>query len=433
MAAYDDQLYVGTMDWSILLQEELVESIFPLFSEIPLELPPSTFGADLYRFPSSDSKALPESVDGVGNFANYGVRTMISDDYLYLGMANPMNLMTDPQDDLPEGGWELLKLAAIDTSCIIGDVNCDKHISPADALCTFWRSILGEWQPECACQCSEQSVDVNCDGNVTPGDALCIFWRSILGDWQEECVCPVLKPSEEPGAFRIFFGRVRITPGQMTTVPLLVDSPRNLDAFRLHLVYPIHDLEFVDILPSQATRDWIIVDGAEVDTGSVILGGFHTKPLSSEGNVSIAEIMFRARNDVKKEYNLDIVEACDDLSGPVCTTLGVDIHAVPEAYTLAQNCPNPFNPTTTIHYTLPAETRNTEYGIRMIPVHTILQVFNLLGQEVKTLVDMPQEPGYYSVTWDGRDNGGGELPSGIYFYRIQTNSFTAVRRMVLLK
>jgi len=73
--------------------------------------------------------------------------------------------------------------------CERGDVNCDMSITPGDALCAFWRSILGSFQEECMCDCSEQVADINCDGAITPGDALCIFWRSILGEWQEECQC----------------------------------------------------------------------------------------------------------------------------------------------------------------------------------------------------------------------------------------------------
>lgn len=54
--------------------------------------------------------AVAERIEGVGNYANYGIRTMVSDDALYLGSANPMNLMTDRSDDRPEGGRELLRL-----------------------------------------------------------------------------------------------------------------------------------------------------------------------------------------------------------------------------------------------------------------------------------------------------------------------------------
>jgi len=70
-----------------------------------------------------------------------------------------------------------------------GDVNCDGSITPGDALCAFWLSILGSFQDECQCDESEGAADVNCDGNITPGDALCIFWYAITGVWSEECQC----------------------------------------------------------------------------------------------------------------------------------------------------------------------------------------------------------------------------------------------------
>jgi hypothetical protein len=114
MDEYEGQLYVGTMDWSYLIDEglPLLREYLGIPPEIPIPLPTGEHGADLYRFPSPDDPAQVESLDGVGNPSSYGVRTMIADDALYLGMANPMNLLTDPDDALPDGGWELLRLAA---------------------------------------------------------------------------------------------------------------------------------------------------------------------------------------------------------------------------------------------------------------------------------------------------------------------------------
>ncbi len=112
MSVYGGSLYVGTMDWSYILAEGLV-SAFPelgLPEGTQLALVGNQFGADLWRFGPKGGAAVAESVDGVGNYANYGIRTMVSDDALYLGTANPMNLMTNPSDDKPEGGWELLRL-----------------------------------------------------------------------------------------------------------------------------------------------------------------------------------------------------------------------------------------------------------------------------------------------------------------------------------
>lgn len=115
MSVFDNQLYVGTMDWSYLALNELVSKFVEFTTEIipdflpeeAITWPYSLFGADLFRFPSANGPALPESLNGVDNYSNYGIRTMIADDALYLGMANPMNLF-------PLGGWELLKLTSGD-------------------------------------------------------------------------------------------------------------------------------------------------------------------------------------------------------------------------------------------------------------------------------------------------------------------------------
>jgi len=140
MEVFEDNLYMGTMDWSYLLKEgmkPLLEYLFEMqgipYFGIEVPFPTGFFGADLYRFSSSDSPAFPESISGVGNYTNYGIRTMISDDALYLGMANPMNLLTDPNDDLPEGGWELLKLSQVSSSVKIFQEN-NQHISTKHAL-----------------------------------------------------------------------------------------------------------------------------------------------------------------------------------------------------------------------------------------------------------------------------------------------------------
>jgi hypothetical protein len=116
MAVYDQKLYVGTFDWSYLSTEgfdtilSLLLGLPPDFDWTPLFPPPGAFGADLYCFGSSSSPGIAVSRDGLGNYANYGIRNMIGGPDLYLGTANPMNLMTDLGDDKPEGGWEFRKL-----------------------------------------------------------------------------------------------------------------------------------------------------------------------------------------------------------------------------------------------------------------------------------------------------------------------------------
>ncbi|MDX9924957.1 MAG: T9SS type A sorting domain-containing protein, partial [Ignavibacteriaceae bacterium] len=85
------------------------------------------------------------------------------------------------------------------------------------------------------------------------------------------------------------------------------------------------------------------------------------------------------------------------------------------------NYPNPFNPTTTIEYNLP-----TEGNVK-------LEVYNSLGQLVNVLIEGNQRAGRQRVTWSGKDSFGSSVSSGIYFYRIKTNSFSQVKKMILMK
>jgi flagellar hook assembly protein FlgD len=94
---------------------------------------------------------------------------------------------------------------------------------------------------------------------------------------------------------------------------------------------------------------------------------------------------------------------------------------IPREFSLKQNYPNPFNPTTIISYELPeSETVS-------------LEIFNHIGEKVKTLVNQTQEAGYYSVEWDGKNNLGNPVSSGMYIYRINSGNFVKVHKMMLLR
>ncbi len=94
---------------------------------------------------------------------------------------------------------------------------------------------------------------------------------------------------------------------------------------------------------------------------------------------------------------------------------------VPVEYSLWQNYPNPFNPITNIRFQIPRAGKVT------------LEVYNLLGQRIRALVNEVLQPGTYNVTWDGKNENGQPLGSGIYFYRLRTKKFTKSYRMILLK
>ena len=106
-------------------------------------------------------------------------------------------------------------------------------------------------------------------------------------------------------------------------------------------------------------------------------------------------------------------------------TTGVEedgsVRSVPESYSLRQNYPNPFNTSTTIEFHIP---RSSSVS---------LDVFNILGQRIRTLVNGDCEAGDYSLQWDGRDGRGLGVATGVYFYRLQAGDFVETKRMLFLK
>ena len=101
---------------------------------------------------------------------------------------------------------------------------------------------------------------------------------------------------------------------------------------------------------------------------------------------------------------------------------------MPTEFFLSQNFPNPFNPATIIRYGLPSASR------------VIIKLYDVLGQEIKTLVDETQDKGYQSVEWNGKNEFGLTVASGIYIYRITATNpqninerFIQTKRMLLLK
>lgn len=94
---------------------------------------------------------------------------------------------------------------------------------------------------------------------------------------------------------------------------------------------------------------------------------------------------------------------------------------LPEDFWLGPNYPNPFNPTTVIDYSLPTQS------------HVTVEVFNIVGSIVRVLVDEVQSAGVHTTLWDGTDQEGRPVASGVYFYRLQADEYSQTRRMLLLK
>ena len=173
-------------------------------------------------------------------------------------------------------------------------------------------------------------------------------------------------------------------------------------------------------------------------------GGFYSSPaiadVDKDGDVEIVALNSRGEVciwDLSGSYSADNIEwgmYMHDIYHSGCYGFDPfnavnepkgDFYRLPQRIALSQNYPNPFNPSTLIRYHLSA--------VRGRPSAVTLKIYNVLGQLVSTLVDERQVPGYYSVSWDGRDSLGKEVSSGIYFYRMKAGDFVKTRKMILLK
>ena len=158
--------------------------------------------------------------------------------------------------------------------------------------------------------------------------------------------------------------------------------------------------------------------------GQVAVGAMKVDGQAVSGDGALVEFTFKTtQTSLASDFQiLDGVMV--DLAGGIDAITNIEIgtfKAMPKDYALGQNVPNPFNPSTTIEYRLP------EAG------DVQLVIYNLLGQKVRTLVQETMDAGFHSVVWDGTDEFGKQVASGIYIYRMSVADFTKVQRMMVLK
>jgi len=110
-----------------------------------------------------------------------------------------------------------------------------------------------------------------------------------------------------------------------------------------------------------------------------------------------------------------------DFAGIYIDLTGVNAPDIPRQYALHSSFPNPFNPLATIGFDLPRSQ------------HVRLTVYTVAGRRVTSLIDERRAAGRHEVVWDGHDDHGRQIPSGVYFYRIEAGQFSDTKRMVLVK
>lgn len=188
--------------------------------------------------------------------------------------------------------------------------------------------------------------------------------------------------------------------GNLTNVTLPLDAPAFITAITVDSLYSIY--RPVEMMTGAYTLP--LCDGDWIITPPDIAGG--TTPPAAE--LTILESPDTVR---LQDFNYSILADADDETGT----------GTPDGYQVRQNFPNPFNLSTVIAFSLPKA------------AHVQIEIMNCLGQKVATVADRQFASGYHEIGWDGADNSGKTLPSGVYMYRIEVGSYSTIKKMLLLK
>lgn len=173
----------------------------------------------------------------------------------------------------------------------------------------------------------------------------------------------------------------------------------------------------VEIINGAASYELFTWERKEVNGDwQIIASGAQARTLSASGNDD-----FWLRCTVTDYYGDTQTSAAFQVEIEALTGIDIPGSAIPAQMVLIGNYPNPFNPETVIRYGLNDRAR------------VMLQIYNSLGQSVRTLVNETQSAGYQAMRWDGKNDYGDPLPSGIYFYRLTAGGYTAAKKMLLVR
>jgi hypothetical protein len=297
---------------------------------------------------------------------------------------------------------------------------------------------------------SLKAADVNLNGMVSSLDALEIRRRIVglsnsfvAGDWifeqpevtlndtnlteniQGICVGDVNRsydPKLTKSKQNIFVDE-NVTPVSVNKasfeLPVITKDKISISAITLFIRYPAEYLK-VDSIASK--MDDLLYNAKD---GLLSIAWDNTKPLEIDANKPLLRIEFAPLKQFKEEsVSIDGNSEFADENGKTLNEVKLLIpkadYVSPKDFSLSNNYPNPFNPTTTIEYSVPE------------PSNIKLEIFNILGQRVKVLFDGHRDVGNYEVKWNA-----GNYSSGVYIYRLvatsNSHSYTSVKKMILLK
>jgi len=255
-----------------------------------------------------------------------------------------------------------------------------------------------------------------------------ILTGDVSGNWSSSKKAITLAP-----IVSVWVPDTACTPGDTVIFPIYVSNVTELGVISasITLTFDANAVRAFDAsLGDIVSSDWLIQSNAKPG-GEIIIAMAGAVPLGGTGKLVTIPFVI----DLTAGMDVTIhIERCQFNEGGIRTDLqdgkisivtGIEEYSdktIPVTYEFSQNVPNPVtNDITTISYGLPTES------------NVSLEIYNLTGQLIQTLVNEKQKPGRYAVCWDGKDNTGKSVAPGVYFYCIKAGAYKLTKKMVLLR
>jgi hypothetical protein len=276
------------------------------------------------------------------------------------------------------------------------------------------------------------SLGVPMTDNVINFEDLIIFASNYAELGPNTKINPELPQTEISGPLGLsleFIDAQNKSAGDEVQLSVILDNnPDQVKGFNFCISYDNHKLEFIEIVRSESlerhTANAFFAGRQYDDQVEVSLAALG-RGTSIKGSGQISILKFRMLDNYIPGFEFTDVTMRDvnndELLAVKNGIAGIIGNRIPESFVLGQNYPNPFNMQTEIYY----ELSNSSY--------VELDIYNILGQRIRQLVSEHKDAGVYQVSWDGRDETGREVASGIYLYRLSAGSFIETKKMNILK
>ena len=332
----------------------------------------------------------------------------------------PVNIQIYNAREAINPGYPSQPLGVVDGIFMIdrfGDANLDTWVDVGDvvSLVAYINDSIS-FSPR-----QESAADVNQDSDINVGDLVAMI-DIILGSWMGPS--PPMYPG--PMAF-VELDYQDLRPGSSGEIRVMANLEVPVAAAQLQINYDPEQVSFQVPALSERSGHFLI---QHRDDGNgklhVVLFNMSNDPIAvGEGNILSLPVTLSPGAEGEFGIELKEIALADEKAALIPVSDGPSSR--PIAFELGQNYPNPFNPSTTIKFTLSSP------GDGGITLPTTLRIYNVLGEVVRTLVDEPMAPGVHHEVWDGKDDQGNKVASGIYFYRLRAGDFQHTKKMVLMK